>query len=201
MAEDTEYRVTRLQPGPSFPYDERKFYELVLYIANAFKEDTQFGRIKLAKLIFNSDFRAMRKLGHPISGATYIKDTWGHNPTQLLNAELDLQAEDLAEIVIGEGEEEPRFIRDDERRRLVPRRSGDSRYFSAEELALVDSVIEEYRTTPAIAMSEESHKTLGWQIAEWRKPIPLETAFVAKPTERDLELGRAIAERLGLLSD
>jgi hypothetical protein len=181
-----------------FPYDEETFYELVMYIAGAFREDFTFGRIKLAKLIFNSDFRAMRELGQPISGARYIKDTWGHNPTQLLNAELDLQASGEVDIIIGDGEEEPRFIRDDDRRRLVPKEDVEPRRLTSDQRAVVDAVIEEFRTTPAIAMSDESHKTLGWRIAEWRKEIPIESVFLAKPTARDLEEGRVVAERLGL---
>lgn len=86
MPEESEVEIKR------FPYDEATFYELVLYIASAFKDDVTFDRIKLAKLIYNVDLRAMREFGRPVSGVTYIKDTWGHNPTQLLNAELDLQA-------------------------------------------------------------------------------------------------------------
>jgi Protein of unknown function (DUF4065) len=202
VADERDWRITRFRPDEErFPYDETKFYELVLYIADAFKTDTTFGRIKLAKLIFNSDVRAMFELNRPIAGVTYIKDTWGHNPKQLLLAELDLQAAGDAEIVIGEGEEEPRFIAHDERRRLVPRRKPDPQAFTSDERGLIDAVIEEYRTTPAIAMSEESHKTLGWRLAEWHKPIPLETVFVSKPTARDREAGRAVAKRLGLLSE
>ena len=201
MAEGTEFRVTRFSGEPTFEYDEEKFYELVVYIADAFRDDPTFGRIKLAKHIFNSDLRAIRELGRPISGATYIKDEFGHNPKELLYAELELSAEGVAEVVIGEGEEEPRFIRDDERRRLIPNRRADTGYFTSEDLRIMNTVIEEYGTTPATAMSDESHKTLGWQVADWRKPIPLESVFLGKPTPRDLEEGRAVAARLGLLGE
>lgn len=201
MTGHAEFRITRYahEDEALVRYDESKFYELVLYIADAFRDDATFGRIKLAKLVFNSDFRAMRELGHPITGVTYIKDTWGHNPRELLLAELDLQAEDLVEIIIGAGEEEPRFIQHDERRRLIPRRGGDPEHFSSEELRIVDAVIEEYRDTPAKAMSDESHKTLGWQIADWKQEIPVESVSLGKPTERDLKDARTVAERLGLL--
>jgi Protein of unknown function (DUF4065) len=180
-----------------FPFDEPKFHDLVLYIANAFRDDERFGRIKHAKLIYNSDFRAYRRLGHPISGATYIKDTWGHNPKQLLTAERDLEAQGLARIVVGAGEEEPRFIPDTERRRLIP--TGDDVKpvtLSRSEVAIVDEVIDEYRRTPGIAMSDESHKTLGWRIAKWHEEIPYASVSLAKPSERDLEHGRTVARKL-----
>jgi hypothetical protein len=202
MAASSPYVITRFSAAePSYPYDESKFYELVLYIAGAFRDDLTFGRIKLAKLIFNSDVRAMRKLGHPISGVTYIKDTWGHNPKQLLLAELDLSAEGDAEIIIGDGKEEPRFIRDDDRRRLVPHRSANLALIPDSEKVLVDAVIEQYRLTPAIAMSDESHQTLGWQVTEWKKPIPLETLSVRRPTVRELEHGSEIARHLDLSAE
>lgn len=202
MAEIAGFRIARLSPERTseVPYDENRFYELVLYIADAFKKDPAFGRIKLAKLIFNADVRGMRQFGRPVSGASYRKDTWGHNPIQLLLAELDLQAADLADIVIGEGEEEPRFIAHDDRRRLIPRRRGRPD-LSPEDAQIVDAVIEEYREAPAKAMSDESHKTVSWQIVQMRDEIPVEMLLVAKPTERDLAEGQAVAERLGLARD
>jgi hypothetical protein len=185
---------------PRVPYHEPKFYELVLYVADAFKNDPKFGRIKLAKLIFNIDRRSMRQLNRPITGVTYRKDTWGHNPVQLLLAELDLAADEAAEIVIGEGEEEPRFIRHDDRRRLVPKRPGHPD-LSPEEQEIVDGVLAEFRDTPAKALSDESHKTLGWQIAEMRAEIPIESVLVEQPTERDLAQAQATARRIGFASD
>lgn len=201
MSEQGEGKV-RFSPGapPRVPYDQSRFYELVLYVAHAFKNDPKFGRIKLAKLIFNIDRTAMRAFNRPITGVTYRKDTWGHNPVQLLLAELDLAAEEEAEIIIGEGEEEPRFIRHDERRRLVPKRPGRPD-LSPEELQIVNGVLAEFRTTPARALSDESHKTLGWQVAEMRDEIPIESVLVEQPTERDLVQAQATARRIGLATD
>jgi len=182
-----------------FPYREQKFYELVLYIAGAFADDETFGRIKLAKLIFNSDFRAFREFGEPISGATYIKDTWGHNPTQLLNAELDLVYRDDAYWLIGDGEDEPKIIPHDARRRLIPKRSSRyEEYLSPAEIAVVDQVLAEYRDTPAIAMSDESHKTIGWQIAAPKEEIPYETTRLRKPSPEDRVTALRIAVARGL---
>jgi hypothetical protein len=200
MREQGEGNV-RFSPDapPRVPYDQPKFYELVLYIAHAFKNDPTFGRIKLAKLIFNIDRRAMRRLNRPITGVTYRKDTWGHNPVQLLLAELDLAPEE-AEIVIGEGEEEPRFIRHDERRRLVPKREGHPD-LSPDEQRIVDGVLAEFHDTPAKALSDRSHKTLGWQVAEMRAEIPIESVLVEQPTERDLAQAQATARRIGFATD
>jgi hypothetical protein len=193
------YRATGEAAHMKHPYQQQKFYELVLYIAWTFKDDPSFGRIKLAKLLFNSDFRHFRETGHPISGATYIKDEFGHNPKQLLHAELDLEARGDSYFVYGESEEEPRFIADKDRRRLIPKRRGKvEEFLSPSEKRMVDAVLLEYRETPAIAMSEESHKTLGWRIADWREAIPYESVFLRKPGADDRARAQKIAAARGL---
>jgi hypothetical protein len=205
MAEGSQqFRITRYSPEPEsrVRYDGNKFAELVLYIAHAFKNDKRFGRIKLAKLIFNSDLRAMQHYGRPITGVTYIKDTWGHNPVQLLNAELDLEYEDLVTIIRGEeGEDEPRVILPRDRQRLVPKRQGHPDYPDA-DLQIVDSVIEDYRYVTAKQMSDEAHEMLSWQLPpKMKQEIPLETLLIGKPTERDLQASEKVAAQLGLLSE
>jgi hypothetical protein len=203
MAEGTRYRIARYSPDdePRVRYDGNKFNELVLYVAYAYKADKTFGRIKLAKIIFNSDLRSMQRHGHPITGVTYIKDTWGHNPVQLRHAELDLVYDNLATIVRGEGEDEPRVLHPEDQQRLVPKRQGRPAY-APEDLKIVDSVIEDYREATAKEMSQESHEMVSWQIVpRMKQEIPLDSLLVAKPTERDLEASEAVAERLGLLAE
>jgi hypothetical protein len=202
MGEFEGLRITRYSPdaAPRVAYDEHRFYELVKYLAWQFKDDVNFGRIKLAKLIFNIDREAMREFDRPVTGVTYRKDTWGHNPVQLLHAELDLLYADEAKIVIGEGKEEPRFIAHDERRRLIPNKEGRPE-LSPEEQGIVDAVIAEYRETPAKALSDESHKTASWQITDWKKEIPIEWLLVGTPTERDEEAAEEVARKLGLASE
>jgi hypothetical protein len=195
-------RIVRYSPGkrPRTPYDPDKFYELVKYLAWQFKDDVNFGRIKLAKLIFNIDRESMREFDRPLTGVTYRKDEWGHNPVQLLHAELDLLYTDEADIIIGDGEEEPRFIAHDERRRLVPRKEGNPE-LSPDEQRIVDAVIAEYRATPAKALSDESHKTVSWEITDWKKEIPIEMLLVGRPTERDEQAAEEVARKLGLATD
>jgi hypothetical protein len=179
-----------------FEFNEPKFYEMVVYFLDAFRGDETFGRIKLAKLIYNSDFRSMRRLGHPISGATYRKDTFGHNPTQLKTTALDLVARGDA-VESRSDEDEPRVIDPQSPRRLILRddRNPDLRFFPTDELPILKEVADEYRFTPAIAMSDEAHKTLGWQLAdlETHEIIPMETVYLAKPTADDLAHAEIVA--------
>lgn len=177
-----------------FEYNERKLYEMVVYFLDAFRDDATLGRIKLAKLIYNSDFRAMRRFGRPITGATYIKDTFGHNPKQLKIVALDLEAAGDAREQRGD-DEEPREIESTTPRRLILREGRHARteLFTTEELALLDEVIAEYRETPGIAMSDEAHKTLGWRLASDNEVIPYESVYLSEPTRDDLVHAERVA--------
>jgi hypothetical protein len=191
------YRASYGRQMSEFPYQKQKFYEMVLYIAGAFKDDKKFGRIKLAKLIYNADFRAYRRYGEPISGATYIKDEFGHNPLQLMHAELDLVAQERATEIRGEGDEdEPRYIDPKDRKRLVPEPGrGDPNLdlLPQRDIDQLDEVIDEYRTAPAVSMSDESHKTLGWRVAAWKERIPYSSALLGKPRPGDLAHAAEVA--------
>jgi hypothetical protein len=51
----------------------RRLKELVLYIAERTVEDPDFGRTKVAEMLFCSDVEAYRLFGEPITGARYEK--------------------------------------------------------------------------------------------------------------------------------
>jgi hypothetical protein len=71
-------------------FNERKFKELVVYIARRLGPEAALGRVKLAKLLMQSDFSAYQRTGQPITGATYEKWEQGHLPRELLLAQRDL---------------------------------------------------------------------------------------------------------------
>lgn len=56
-------------------FDSKKFNELIVYIATRLGPEAALGRVKLAKLLMQSDFGAYELRGAPITGATYEK--WG----------------------------------------------------------------------------------------------------------------------------
>jgi len=65
-------------------YDEAKFAELVLYVAGKSVDDPGYGRTKLNKILFYSDFTAYEQLGESITGAEYQKLRYGPAPRRLL---------------------------------------------------------------------------------------------------------------------
>src|SRR5438876_2369422 len=73
--------------------DEAKLKELILYIAARMEKDQHAGqgRIKLAKLLWLSDFEAYRQLGKSITGSRYVADELGPAPVEELLALRDLE--------------------------------------------------------------------------------------------------------------
>jgi hypothetical protein len=173
-------------------YDEHKLQELILYIAEKCADDTSFGDTKLHKLLFFSDFFAYKNLGRPITGAIYQKLEHGPAARRLLPAR---------EQMVNRGEVEVEEVGIAYRRRVTrPRRAPDTSLFNAEELALIDEVIEIFEHADASTMSEVSHQvSAGWNLVGMREEIPYETVFIstgpAPPAA--IKRGLEIADQLG----
>lgn len=154
------------------PFQREKFQELILYIAKRMEEDNHAGRgrIKLAKLMWRSDFAAFWKLGEPITGATYHADKLGPSPRDELLMTRDLE-------VAGDF----RWENDWDRQELpIAMRSADVGVFKPEELELIDSQLDKYRFVTSKAMVDEAHTFAGWKHA-WNagrhEPIPYASVF------------------------
>lgn len=181
--------------GPvGLPFDETKLGELVLYISRRSDDDSYFGKTKLVKLLAFIDFAAFGRSGEPITGATYVKLEYGPAPKQLpptlnlLKARGDLRI--AAQDALSQ-----------EQIRVLAVREADTTVFSDAELALVDEVIDHYRSWPNGAMSEESHKEfVGWRMVDDGEEIPYGTVFLSPepPSMRAIEVGRHVAVKLGL---
>src|SRR5665811_1099589 len=64
-------------------YDERKFTELLLYVADRLRADRAGGATKLNKVLFFADFAHVRRTGAPITGAADQKLPQGPAPRRL----------------------------------------------------------------------------------------------------------------------
>ena len=141
--------------------------------------------------MFFSDFRAFKDLGSPITGADYQALEHGPAPRQLLPVREKLCT--AGEIAIRKHGSQDR---------VVPLRNPDLSAFTAEEISIVDSVIEEFQDLSAKAVSDQSHLSLGWKaaIAEGPKTIiPYETTLVSNRQPDPFDSVRALetADSLG----
>lgn len=154
--------------------DQPKLMELMLYVAARMERDQHVGRgrIKLAKLLWRSDFAAFWKLGAPITESGYHADRLGPVPRGELLASRDLEAGGRLE-----------WINEWDRQQIpVARDEPDLSLFTAEQIALVDDQLDRYRLVSGAVMVAEAHEFPGWVYA-WnggrgdRAPIPFESVF------------------------
>jgi Protein of unknown function (DUF4065) len=158
------------------PHSKERLEELILYIAQRMEHDNHVGRgrIKLAKLLWRSDFAAFWQLGKPITETKYHADEHGPSPVDELLALRDLQAQGRLDL------------RNEWDRQQIPVVAGDPpprlELFSQDELAIVDAQLDQYRYVTGKAMRDEAHEFPGYKHA-WRggrgkhTPVPFESVF------------------------
>jgi hypothetical protein len=161
--------------GPEFQFDRNKFRELALYVATKTAPEN-LGAVKFNKVLYYSDMLHYVMKGHPITGATYRRRERGPTTDQLLFALRELTLEGAIQIsnVPFYG-----FMKKEYRALKEP----DLSKFTADEIALVDDVIQfvcDGHTAKGI--SEFSHN-LAWEATEPDQEIPYFTAFLMYPAD------------------
>lgn len=146
-------------------YDEKKFAELVLYIAAKCQHHEHFGATKLNKILFFSDFTAYYATRQAITGAVYQKLPYGPAPKRLVPVQQQLIKQKAAAIQTLEAGPYTE-------KRLVALRPARLDLFTAAEISRVDAVIEALRDGTATRVSDMSHKLQGWQLAKLKEDIP-----------------------------
>lgn len=158
-----------------FQFDRTKFAELALYIAWKCPAE-KLGAVKFNKVFYYADMLHYVMTGQPITGATYKRRERGPTTDQLLHALRDLSRDGSLKI-----SEVPFYgFRKMEYR---AQREPDLTRFSAEEIALVDDMIQfvcDGHTAKDI--TELSHN-LAWESTEPDHEIPYFTAFLMYPMQ------------------
>jgi hypothetical protein len=173
-------------------FDDRKFHELIVYIARRLPPEAALGTTKLAKLLMHSDFTAYARTGQSITGATYVKQDHGHHPHELTMAEKDLEADEALTI-------EPVNYFGKRLRHVTALRNPDMSDFTEDELAVVEGAIRLYGHESASYLTWLSHQEPGWRLATDGEEIPYQTYFLSKegPTDDDVRRGEELASLYG----
>src|SRR4051794_39560528 len=114
--------------------DERKFREMLLYVASALGDDPAFGATKLNKVLYYAEFGHVRATGHPISGVEFQKLPQGPAPRRLLPVRGDL-------IDHGEARMERRTYLGFNQERLIPLREADLSIFTEDEIESINQAV------------------------------------------------------------
>ncbi len=161
-------------------YDADKLRELVLHISRQSEGDPCFGAVKLNKILFYADFLAYRHFGRPITGAEYQKLDHGPAPCQLKPLRDRMKREGALAI---RKQEYGAYTQ----HRTLALREPILDKFSANEIALVDKVIQDLWGQNASDVSDRSHGFIGWQLAKLGEMIPYSVALLTRrdPTEKE----------------
>jgi hypothetical protein len=172
--------------------DETKFRELVLYVSQKCAIDPRFGATKLNKVLFYSDFFAFAKTGKPITGFVYQRLRNGPAPRRLVPVRDKMISDRilaLQDVQLKSGKVQ---------KRTVNLRSPKLGVFTADEIAIVDYIIDALSDCDAQTVSDISHRMVGWQIASEGEDIPYETVFLSNEplTEAEVARGKEIAAEI-----
>jgi uncharacterized phage-associated protein len=178
-------------------FNEDKLKELIIYIASKCENHIYFGAVKLNKILFYSDFLAYLLWKKPITGATYYAYEHGPIPTILKSITNKMHGKDIAEQQLYR------------QSRTIALRNADLSLFTAEEISLVDKIINILEANDADSVREMSHALLGWKAA-WAEAqpnsrrttikkvaIPYDTIFVTSPPIDEFEAAHGL-ELLGM---
>ncbi|WP_269305313.1 Panacea domain-containing protein [Aeromicrobium sp. HA] len=174
-------------------YNQTKFTELLLHVAERSSGDPRFGKTKLNKILFYIDFLAYKTKGNSVTGATYQRRPMGPVPMQIVQAKAALIAE-------GAATNETRDFMGYKQERLIAAREADLSVFSEAELQVIDSVIVGLWDHTGSSVSDISHGEPGWRLADEKDTIPYESVFIGdrELTGADIARGQQIWAELQL---
>jgi hypothetical protein len=155
-------------------FHAEKLLELIQYFATRAAEtgDQTFGRTKLAKLLYYTDFGAYREWGEPVTGVTYGHLPYGPCPNSLEFYETVLVAEGSAvQTLVPMGEYE--------QKRLQPTGPFVRQFLSASEIRHAEAVFDRLRRLSASQVSDLSHDEPGWIMTDLGETIPYSTAVLS----------------------
>lgn len=175
---------------PKQTTDKAKLQELILLLAARMEADEHAGqgRIKLAKLLWLSDFEAHRRFGRSITGERYVADELGPAPADEMLAMRDLEA--AGDVVIEPGYRQQQLIH--------ATRPADTSLFSKGELAVIEEMLTKHRKWTGSRLVKLAHEYPGWILARRGANIPYHSVHisVSGPTKRDIARARELAREL-----
>ena len=177
-------------------FDRERMEALVLYVANATKDDKTFGRTKLAKVLFYSDFGAYREGGESLTGAVYERWQYGPFPPDLFSVERGLEQARKVSLAYN--------VPEAEQKKIVPLVDPPdlAQFLEPWQISLINVYIDQFRRQTAREVSDESHEHFGWRMAYERQAIPYDAAFLPEGPPRPDQVERAeeVARERGWLT-
>ena len=147
-----------------------KFKEVLLYILKKVGSKPNIGESVLYKLLYFIDFNFYEKYEEQLVGATYIKNNYGPTPKEFLKiVEVMEREDDLIKI-------EDKYFQYPQRKYL-PLREPNLSKLKANEIKMIDEVLEKLSDMNASQISEYSHNDVPWLTTDDGDVIDYESVF------------------------
>jgi transcriptional regulator with XRE-family HTH domain len=148
----------------------RKFREVLLYILSKVGAKPNIGETVVYKLLYFIDFNYYEKYEEQLIGATYIKNHFGPTPIEFQEIVKDMvKTKELEKVT------SVYFQR--EQKKYLPCRQADLTVLNAQEIKLIDEVLEKLSGMNAKAISEYSHGDVPWIVTPQNRAIEYESVF------------------------
>ena len=152
-----------------------KFREVLLYILNKVGSKPNVGETVLYKILYFIDFDFYEKYEEQLIGATYIKNHYGPTPVEFKK---------IVEKMIDAGEiiKVKSIYFEYPQTKYLPVRKADLTEFKANEIELIDDILNRLSDMNASQISEYSHNDVPWMTTENQGTIEYESVFYRTPS-------------------
>lgn len=152
----------------------KKFKEALLYILGKIGAKPNVGETVLYKLLYFMDFNYYEKYEEQLIGATYIKNHHGPTPIEFQSIVNDMIENKEIEVV------KSKYFQHLQKKYL-PHQEPDLSVFNANEIKVIDDVLQKFSGMNASTISEYSHQDVPWMVTSERQKIDYESVFYRTP--------------------
>ncbi len=152
----------------------KKFREVLLYILGKVGAKPNVGETVIYKLLYFIDFNYYEKYEEQLIGATYIKNQFGPTPTEFPVIINQMIEHNEIEVVKSKHFQHLQ-------KKYLPRKEPDLSVFNANEIKVIDDVLQKLSGMNATTISEYSHQDVPWMVTPEKKKIDYESVFYRTP--------------------
>lgn len=152
----------------------QKFKEVLLYILNKVGAKENIGETVIYKLLYFIDFDFYEKYEEQLVGATYIKNKYGPTPVEFVKIIDGMIEGKEIEKVKSEYFNFPQT-------KYLPRRKPDLAKFKANEIEVIDDVLNRLSDMNGSQISAYSHSDVPWVTTGDGEVIEYESVFYRTP--------------------
>jgi len=151
-----------------------KFKEVLLYILNKIGSKPNIGETVLYKILYFIDFDFYEKYEEQLIGATYFKNRYGPTPAEFQKIVKNMvKTQEVIKV-------ESKYFQYPQTKYL-PLKRADLSKLKANEIEVIDDVLNKLSDMTATLISDYSHKDIPWLTTEEGKIIEYESVFYRTP--------------------